>query len=97
MSRVLIIGKGVVGTNLGQEISALSPEYVDPPKGIYPKEMRHDYGFVCVDTPLKDGFLNTKTVEEAIAENDCEMYIIKSTVPVGFTSSLAEKTGKKIY
>ena len=96
MSDVLIIGKGVVGSNLGEELSVLAPDYSDPPLGIKPKNKRYKFGFVCVDTPLKDGTLDISIVKSAIVENDCDIYVIKSTVPVGFTDKIAGETGKKI-
>ena len=96
MSSVIIIGKGVVGTNLGNEIQKLNPDYTDKYKGISCEKSYHDFGFVCVDTPLIDGELDTREVGNAISENECGVYIIKSTCPVGTVKRLKEKTGKRI-
>lgn len=35
-------------------------------------------------------------VRNAILENDAEIYVIKSTIPVGFTDELKRETGKRI-
>ena len=53
MSDVLIIGCGVVGSNLLKELSALSPDVVDKYKTekTTKKKERYKFGFVCVDTP----------------------------------------------
>lgn len=93
---VLIIGKGVVGSNFGKEIEALNPEFTDKYKGIVAEKSRHALGVVCVDTPLKNGSLDVTEVENAIIENDCDIYLIKSTCPVGNVNRLKEKTGKRI-
>lgn len=93
---VLIIGYGVVGQNLYKEYAALHPDPQDPPKGIIKPKRRYGIGFVCVDTPLEDGMLDTSTVEKVVEDNECDIYVIKSTVPVGFTEYLKGKTGKRI-
>lgn len=95
-SKALIIGFGVVGANLARELERISPDTCDKYKGIEAEHDRHDVGFVCVDTPLVDGALDCTEVENAVRENDCEVYVVKSTVPVGYTDSLAEKTGKRV-
>lgn len=94
-SRVLIIGCGVVGGNLGRELSALSPDRCDKYKGIQKEHGRHEVGFVCVDTPLVGGTLDYTEVANAIEENDCDLYVIKSTVPVGTTDKLSAR-GKRV-
>lgn len=101
MKNVLIIGCGVVGKNLGAEIIDLKPDYVDKYKDIadLPKkrDIKYDVGFVCVDTPLMEDYsLNIEEVKNAILENDCEIYCLKSTCPVGTVEKLKEETGKRI-
>lgn len=95
-SDVLIIGMGTVGNNLAKELYKLEPDLCDKYKGIVPRYNKHRFGFICVDTPLSDDSLDITEVKNAINENDCDIYIIKSTVPVGTTQSLIEETNKKI-
>lgn len=94
-SRVLIIGHGVVGTNLEAELAALNPDVCDKYKGIEKHHDHHEFGFVCVDTPLIANKLDVTEVFNAIEENDCDVYVIKSTVPVGITDKLAQ-SGKRV-
>lgn len=56
-----------------------------------------DFLFVCVPTLAKeDGKCDTSIVEEVIREHDAEVYVIRSTVWVGFTEWLAKKTNKRV-
>lgn len=96
MSDCVIIGKGIVGTNLGKELESLNCDYVDKYKNIECAKKHHKFGFICVDTPFLETDLDITEVINAINENDCDIYIIKSTVPVGSTEKLKELTGKKI-
>jgi UDP-glucose 6-dehydrogenase len=93
--RILIIGHGVVGTNLGNELAALNPEFCDKYKGEH-AEGSFDIAFVCVDTPRTDVPCDISEVRNAIAENDAGIYVIKSTVLPGTTDALAMETGKRI-
>lgn len=93
----IILGFGIVGKNLYKELADLDPDFFDKYKPFNRKiHSQYDIGFICVDTPLKDGVLDFTEVENAIKENDCEVYCIKSTVPVGTTEQLREKLGKRI-
>ena len=96
---ILIIGYGIVGHNLANELQDLNPDIVDK----YKKEINtirnihYDIGFICVDTPLKeDGALDISEVNNCINEYDCEIYCIKSTCPVGTVEKLSKQTGKRI-
>ena len=62
-------------------------------KCIYP---HYDFAFICVDTPLVNNNLDTSEVFNAINENNAEIYIIKSTIPVGTTYNLSMATDKRI-
>lgn len=95
MNKVLIIGFGVVGNNLSEEIKKLNPRIYDKYKGIG-EPIPSEFGFICVDTPLENGTLSVKEVESAISSNDCGIYVIKSTVPVGTVERLRQETGKRI-
>ena len=95
MSDVLIIGCGVVGNNLLKELSVLTPDVVDKYKKekTTKKKEKYKFGFVCVDTPYdkEKELFDTSEVVNAIRENDCEIYVIKSTVPIGFVNSLGKE------
>ena len=96
---VLIIGKGVVGSNLGRELSALNPVFRDKYKGVDERTTgtRYHVAFVCVDTPRTDETpCDVSEVLNAIDENDADVYVIKSTVPVGTTDEIAKETGKRV-
>jgi len=60
-----------------------------------PGERPYRVAFVCVPTPMgEDGSCDTSIVEQAIRENDAEVFVIKSTVPPGTTRRLSEVTQK---
>lgn len=92
----LIIGYGTVGHNLHSEFKNLNPDVCDKYKGLVPTRSRYDFGFVCVDTPLGESTLDVTEVRNAICENDCGIYVIKSTVPVGTVDELKKDTNKRI-
>lgn len=100
MSNILIIGKGIVGHNLGEELSHLKPHFVDkykPELNTYDEGKTYKIGFICVDTPiLEDYSLETDEIKNAIEEYKCEMFVVKSTMPVGTTDKLMEETGKPV-
>lgn len=94
---VLIVGFGVVGKNLSKELASLYPDINDNHElknysgipysvmdcvGAYPPEC-YDVAFICVDTPLDDDKkLDISQVETAISENEANIYVIKSTLPL---------------
>ena len=100
MNNVLIIGYGVVGHNLHKELQKLNIDIYDKYKteNNTKRDIKYDFCFVCVDTPYisKDNTCDLSTVEEVIQENDCEIYIIKSTVLPGTTEYLSNKYNKRI-
>jgi len=99
MKNVLIMGYGIVGHNLAEEIKDIKPDIVDKYKTEFNtiKDIHYDLGFICVDTPLgDDGILDISSVINCLYEYDCEIYCIKSTIPVGTVDKLIKKTGKKI-
>lgn len=97
---VLIVGFGVVGKNLSKEIWQLHPDIYDK----YHKEfnskrdIKYDVAFICVDTPLIEDTndLDITEVRNAIYENDAEIYVIKSTCPLGTVAELRGISGKRI-
>lgn len=94
----LIIGYGVVGHNLDKELSVLDCDVVDKfkPDVTTKKNIQYDFGFVCVDTPLNGDVVDTTEVENAIRENDCKIYIIKSTCVVGMVDTIKNLTQKRV-
>jgi len=103
---VLIVGYGTVGQNLYREISVLKPDVYDKYKEviIHGKAksanpgIKYDFAFICVDTPWKKSTndLDTSEVTKAIHDNIAEIYVIKSTCPIGFTETLSKFTHKNI-
>lgn len=100
MKSVLIVGCGVVGSNLYSELSKLNPSVYDKYKHFSIGEQRdkYDFCFICVDTPYIDenNVCDTIEVENAIQEHNANIYIIKSTILPNTTSKLIEKYNKKI-
>ena len=97
--KTLIVGYGVVGHNLAEEIKKVNPDIYDKYKTDCntKKDIKYDITFICVDTPLQDDFnLDTNEVKNAILENDSEIYVLKSTCPIGTVERLKEETDKKI-
>lgn len=109
MLNVLIIGYGVVGNNLENEIKSLSPDIIDKYKPEDNKisksssEEGYDLAFVCVNTP----FIDEKTpcdyseVINAINENKDKMkedgvFVIKSTILPGTTELIKEETKQNV-
>lgn len=98
MKNVLIVGYGIVGHNLHLELEKLEPDVIDKYTGFNSKrDIKYDLAFICVDTPLTDTFdLDITEVKNAILENDSEIYVIKSTCPLGNVEKLKKETGKRI-
>ncbi len=96
---VLIIGYGVVGHNIKEELSRLNPDVYDKYKSEFntKRDIKYDLAFVCVDTPLLDNnMLDISEVKNAIIECDSNIYVIKSTCPLGTIEKLKKETKKKI-
>ena len=101
MSSVLIVGYGVVGHNLAKEIAVLNPDVFDKYKcenNSKKEGVTYDVAFICVDTPYisDDNPCDLSQVKEALSETNAELFVIKSTVPVGATAMLKKETGKRI-
>ena len=100
MQDTLIIGHGLVGSHLHQEIQKVNPEVYDKYKEPYTvkKDKKYDFAFICVNTPYIDenNVCDISSVEEALVTNEADIYIIKSTILPGTTKKLAQKLNKKI-
>jgi UDPglucose 6-dehydrogenase len=93
---IAIIGYGIVGKNMHKIFP--EAEIIDPPKGLLKtSELKTDIAFICVPTPSNpDGSCNIDLVENAIKENESEIYCIKSTVTPGTTRKLTLKYKKRL-
>ena len=96
--KIGIIGVGHVGTTMFQ----LFPNAIlyDPYKNLGTKEEINecDISFICVPTPMgeRTGACDTHIVEEVLEWVDTHIIVIRSTVPVGFTSYWSEVLNKHI-
>ena len=97
--KVLIVGYGIVGHNLAEEIKKVEPDIYDKYKTEFntKKEQKYDITFICVDTPLtENNDLDITEVRNALYENDSEIYVLKSTCPIGTVEMLSKETGKTV-
>lgn len=96
--KIIIVGYGIVGSNLAKEIEKLKPEIYDKYKQIDTRTHKnYNIAFVCVDTPINEKYLCDITeVINAINETDAEIYVIKSTVLPRTIDKIIEKTGKTV-
>ena len=99
MKSVLIIGYGVVGHNLHNELQVLNPDIYDKFKAEFntKKNVKYDFCFICVDTPYTDDIpCDISQVESALQENEASIYVIKSTILPNTTDKLIKKYNKRI-
>lgn len=98
--KILIAGYGVVGKHLYEELSVFNPDIFDKYMRLDNRRNSHyDFVFICVDTPLDDEYptcLDTTEVNLTLQENSADVYVIKSTCPLGFTSCAKFATDKHI-
>lgn len=95
---ILIIGYGVVGNNLANELYELHPDIYDKYKTDCntKRDIKYDIAFICVDTPYTAGApCDISAVEAALNENRANIFVIKSTVLPGTTESLNYKYPNK--
>lgn len=95
-NNILIIGYGIVGHNLLEELKVLNPDVYDIK---YPdtRKSHYDFAFVCIDTPRMDTInAPIDDLVDAINNNNADIFIIKSTMLPGSTEKLKELTGKRI-
>lgn len=95
--KIGIVGYGHVGKAMHKQFPGAL--VYDGPLGIGSQEELAgcDVAFVCVPTPeASDGSCDTTHVREVLKWLDASVIVIRSTVPVGFTDSQIEVTGKRI-
>ncbi len=90
----------IIGSDgwVGRAMQSLFPEAekYDRSRGNWDAVNKCDVAFVCVPTPnLPNGALDTSIVEQVVADCQCPLIIIRSTIMPG-TSDKLEKTGKNI-
>ena len=98
-ANTLIVGYGVVGHNLDRDLSVLRCDIYDKYKTAYntKRKVKYDYCFICVDTPHSDeNICDISQIENALQENEAEIYIIKSTILPGTTEKLKDQYKKRI-
>ena len=99
MKSVLIVGYGTVGSNLYKELAVLKPDIYDKYKSKVStkRSIKYDFCFICVDTPYdKETLCDLTEVNNALKENDADIYIIKSTILPGNTELLSLTYNKRI-
>ena len=58
--KIIIVGYGIVGSNLAKEIKKLKPEIYDKYKQIDTRTHKnYNIAFVCVDTPINEKYLGS--------------------------------------
>lgn len=95
--KIAIVGYG----HVGKSVHKLFPDAIvyDPYLNIGKKsDLKNlDALFISVPTPsLPDGSCDTSIVESVIREFDSDLFIIRSTVIVGFTDEMVKKYHKNI-
>lgn len=96
---ILIIGYGIVGHNLANELAVLHPDIYDKYKVECntKQNIEYDIAFICVDTPkTENSICDITEVIKAIEENAAKLYVIKSTVLPCTTDKLVKSLNKKI-
>lgn len=95
--KIAIIGYGYVGKTMHSLFfdAIIYDKYLS--LGSMNDVNKCDVAFICVPTPsLQDGSCDTKEVEEVINSCECDIIVIRSTVPVGFSEDISKKTSKNI-
>lgn len=96
--KIAIIGYGKVGQAMHQLFTQAI--IYDKPKNIgsFDEVNQCDTAFICVPTPMaENGECDTSIVEEVIAQCDCPLLILRSTISVGFTRKMAGKYQKTLF
>lgn len=98
--KVLIIGCGVVGSNVRDKLAKLNPDVVDkfkPELTHYDPNCVYDFAYVCVDTPHNDrGDCDVSEVFNAVRDNHAAVFVIKSTILPKTTERIVAETGKHV-
>lgn len=108
MTNILIIGHGIVGSNLEKELEIFTPDIIDKYKpdenriSINSTNQGYDIAFICVNTPFTpDSPCDWSEVLNAINENKDSMnengiFVIKSTILPGTTEKIRNETKQKV-
>ena len=106
MKSVLIIGYGIVGHNLYNDLEKLCPDVYDKfntEKNTKSDSKHYDFAFICVDTPHlqheypdNDVLCDISQIKIALLENDADIYIIKSAILPYTAEELSKQFGKHI-
>lgn len=98
MINSLIIGYGVIGSQLDRELKKLGSDAYDKYKNIDTRRnIVYDVAFICVNTPKTKTELNDiSEVRNALLENEADLFIIKSAILPTVSEQLTKETGKQI-
>lgn len=98
--KILIIGCGIVGSNVKKTLEKLHPDVVDkfkPELTTYNPELEYDIAYVAVDTPYNEkGACDTTEVFNAVRDNKAKVFVIKSTILPKTTERIIAETGKRV-
>lgn len=98
--KILIIGCGVVGSNVRDKLAKLNPDVVDkfkPELTHYDPNAEYDFAYVCVDTPFNEkGCCDTTEVFNAVRDNNAKVFVIKSSILPYTTERIKSETGKRV-
>lgn len=104
MNKVIILGYGVVGQNIYNELKPLKPDVYDKYKAQYNTVTpeiadTYDFAFICVDTLFINPTYNPcdlSQIRDCLNNFNARVYVIKSTILPGMTENLIEETDKNI-
>lgn len=98
IKEVVILGCGIVGNNLKQKLNILNPELYDKYKDIDTRTAnKYNFAFICIDTPqTEENLCDITEIQNAILEQEADIYIIKSTILPGTIERLKQLTNKHI-
>jgi UDPglucose 6-dehydrogenase len=90
-----IIGKGIVGSSLGEALRRRGADvaFHDPPAGIRdPRALGAPFVFVCVPTPCAAGHLDDRALLDAVGSvRGPAVVVVRSTLPPGTTERLQRR------
>lgn len=89
-SKVCILGDGFVGQSLKNALHKCNNVVVLGPQEV-PVQKVFDICFVCVPTNNTDGVTDLSNIEDAFLKIKSNLYIIKSTVPLGTCKQLTNR------
>lgn len=97
MAIAIVGAQGYVGKHMCTLFQECTVVRYDIDLGSKDEVNKCDVAFVCVPTNMKeDGSCDTSIVEEVVSWIECDLIILRSTVPPGTVDRLVQETGKHI-